>query len=392
MTNSAPQDVWFQNDKLIIPLSTKGDSVTSRLFSYFTDLTSHPTLQPMWYYTLNGQQAGPISEAELAQMLNGALPSDTMVWKDGMADWLPAQDVEAFRNVEATIQAPSYAAGTTPAPSAAPTDGEAVNPYATPSSVVYQTPQTSDANEIPVEPIPLKVGFCFQQAIRHTNANFGKIFLLCITYCGIIFGIAVVFSIIGSAIDGPQTAISPDYEAFGEASEMMYEMAEEKTGPVGKILEFILGIIQTFLTLGAIAFMLSIARGEDASVSQLFSQRMGKVFKAYVANILYAIAIGVGLICLVFPGVYLALRYMFFMHAIVDKDLGIIESLNYSAELTRKNKLSLFGLVLVSILITIGGAIALLIGLFWALPVTYLALAIAYYYLHSGERSIAVQS
>ena len=47
-----------------------------------------------WYYTQNGQQAGPVDEAQLSAMVAaGQLAASDMVWKDGMAAWLPVSAV-----------------------------------------------------------------------------------------------------------------------------------------------------------------------------------------------------------------------------------------------------------------------------------------------------------
>lgn len=44
----------------------------------------------MFFYSLNGQQTGPVTEAQLAQLLAaGTISSDTLVWREGMADWQP---------------------------------------------------------------------------------------------------------------------------------------------------------------------------------------------------------------------------------------------------------------------------------------------------------------
>lgn len=43
-----------------------------------------------WYYASNGQRLGPISEAEFEQRVReGVIGADTLVWKQGMANWLP---------------------------------------------------------------------------------------------------------------------------------------------------------------------------------------------------------------------------------------------------------------------------------------------------------------
>jgi uncharacterized RDD family membrane protein YckC len=43
-----------------------------------------------WYYVNAGQQVGPVDEAALEALLaNGTITADTLVWKEGMANWLP---------------------------------------------------------------------------------------------------------------------------------------------------------------------------------------------------------------------------------------------------------------------------------------------------------------
>src|SRR5712692_6449539 len=43
-----------------------------------------------WYYVDAGQQAGPISEDELGSLAgSGKIQPDTLVWREGMASWLP---------------------------------------------------------------------------------------------------------------------------------------------------------------------------------------------------------------------------------------------------------------------------------------------------------------
>lgn len=44
----------------------------------------------MWYYAVNGQTLGPISEADLdAQVRHGSLPASTLVWREGLPAWVP---------------------------------------------------------------------------------------------------------------------------------------------------------------------------------------------------------------------------------------------------------------------------------------------------------------
>lgn len=53
--------------------------------------------QSMWYYLQNGQQAGPIEKGQLLDLFSQqALPVETMVWAEGMAQWERACDVPGF--------------------------------------------------------------------------------------------------------------------------------------------------------------------------------------------------------------------------------------------------------------------------------------------------------
>jgi len=41
-----------------------------------------------WFYAIAGQQAGPVTDAQLDELLrSGKINQDTVVWREGMADW-----------------------------------------------------------------------------------------------------------------------------------------------------------------------------------------------------------------------------------------------------------------------------------------------------------------
>jgi hypothetical protein len=55
---------------------------------------SGPASHPEWYLARNGQQFGPISEAEMAKLVElGHLQSTDLLWRDGFPDWRPAMVV-----------------------------------------------------------------------------------------------------------------------------------------------------------------------------------------------------------------------------------------------------------------------------------------------------------
>ena len=57
----------------------------------------------MWHYAQDGKPAGPFSEVDLAKSIRaGALTRDTLVWREGMAQWLPASQTELASLFHAT--------------------------------------------------------------------------------------------------------------------------------------------------------------------------------------------------------------------------------------------------------------------------------------------------
>jgi uncharacterized RDD family membrane protein YckC/DNA-directed RNA polymerase subunit RPC12/RpoP len=47
-----------------------------------------------WYYVEQGKQAGPVNDEQFDEMVrNGKITSDTLVWHEGMANWVPCHTV-----------------------------------------------------------------------------------------------------------------------------------------------------------------------------------------------------------------------------------------------------------------------------------------------------------
>lgn len=84
-------------------------------------------MNSQWFYALHGQQAGPVDEDELRSLIRqGVVHDQTLIWRDGMPDWLPlAQVAEAPRPLPANASEdpslPSSASpGANPADASAP--------------------------------------------------------------------------------------------------------------------------------------------------------------------------------------------------------------------------------------------------------------------------------
>jgi len=138
-----------------------------------------------------------------------------------------------------------------------------------------------------------------------------------------------------------------------------------------------------FLEAGYHIFLLKVARGQNADLMDLFagSRYFWRVFLAYL---LFTLMMGLGFLLLIVPGVIVALAFWPFMFLIVDRDLGVIESFRRSAEIASGNYGSSFLLWLVLVGLTLLGALALCVGLIFAVPLANLMFAVAYC-LMSGQ-------
>jgi len=62
---------------------------------------------PAFFAAIGGQQAGPFDKAALkAQIESGNVSRETLVWTEGMAEWAPADGVEAIRSLFASTPPP----------------------------------------------------------------------------------------------------------------------------------------------------------------------------------------------------------------------------------------------------------------------------------------------
>lgn len=89
-----------------------------------------------WYYAINGEQAGPVEEAELKQLsAQGKVQPDTLVWKEGMQDWKPYSEAFAASAAsDSTAPATPSAGGTSSVAPAAGTGAAAASGFGAPAA------------------------------------------------------------------------------------------------------------------------------------------------------------------------------------------------------------------------------------------------------------------
>ncbi len=113
-------------------------------------------------------------------------------------------------------------------------------------------------------------------------------------------------------------------------------------------------------------------------------------FWKYVGGqFMVALAVLVGLLLLIVPGIIVALALYFTQYATVDRKLWPFEAMKESARITKGHRWQLALLMLAIIGINILGALALVVGLLVTIPVSMLAVARAYRILEHKASEVA---
>ncbi len=285
-----------------------------------------------WYYARGGQQNGPISFEHLVDLArNGTLdPAKDLVWTATMKDWLPAGQVPGLFDHSSA---------------------EASN---TESSLTEIIPGSE----------PLDVMACIKRGFELTKRHFGVIFLVILAYVGIGIAARLIFGVMDNVLG-------------------LHKI--QQNGSALNILAT--QFLSIFLGLGLTRIGLNLVSGKEVKVGMLFGES-NKLLRAIGATILFGLMVGFGLILLIVPGIYLALRYGQYIKAIVDRDLGIAEAFAYSSSITANNRLRLFGLGLLDIPIFLAGLVACGVGLIFAIPVIWLSSLVAYRWMQYGRRAV----
>ena len=146
--------------------------------------------------------------------------------------------------------------------------------------------------------------------------------------------------------------------------------------------------VTLFFELGAFALFLKLIRtGQEGKIEEILGQKDIYV-QALIGNIIYYILMVVGFILLIVPGVYVFVRFMLLPYVFVDQKLGWQEALKEASRLSEGYRWNLFGFALLLILINFVGALLLLVGLLVSIPVSAIAMAMAYEHIKKEKGGV----
>lgn len=161
---------------------------------------------------------------------------------------------------------------------------------------------------------------------------------------------------------------------ISNAVDVMLGATADESSLIGGLVNLALS---TFVGMGVMAFFLAAHDNPDtADLSALWHPR--PFWKFLGTSILVGLAIAIGFVLLIVPGIIAAIFFMFATVIVIDRDLGPIEAMKESMRIGRGYRWSLLGFLVLLALIALLGLLALFVGLLVAVPVTTLAFIHAY--------------
>ncbi|MDP3402631.1 MAG: DUF975 family protein [bacterium] len=169
------------------------------------------------------------------------------------------------------------------------------------------------------------------------------------------------------------------------AVNLVQTLVEEAAKLNGDMAALMLGLVSMALGIG-VSFLISMGetafflrahdKPEDVSLRDLWHPH--PFWKFLGTSLLAGLMILGGLILLIVPGIIVGLMLAFVGYIVIEENLGPIDAIKRSVALTKGNRWKLFQLSLSLVVLNILGLLALLVGLFVTIPISFIAMVYAY--------------
>ena len=239
-----------------------------------------------------------------------------------------------------------------------------INPYAMSATSLDEPREELPEGELSVQPIDVGLSLSAGWEILKANA-------------GVLIGSFVVMIVVSMGFGIFRAVTEEAVNAFAKPDAMVVAF-------IVFTFTLISQIINVWFTIGLIKIFLAVARRQPADISMLLGSSP-YVVRGFLGTLLFSVALVVGFVLFIVPGIYIALTYWPFMYFIVDRDCGTIESFQLAAKHAAGNRLSAFCLGLLGICLGFLGILLFCIGWLVTTPWTLMMLAVAYLMM-TGQR------
>ncbi len=146
------------------------------------------------------------------------------------------------------------------------------------------------------------------------------------------------------------------------------------------------------VSVGALWIFLKAARQQSFEVNDMFAGFNLCYWQIVGSGFVKNLAVLIGLVCLIFPGLYLMVRLSFVELLIIDRRMNVRDAFNESWRLTENYQAPLFFMFFMGILIEIGGLLLCYVGSLWSGMWMASAYVIFYYSISRREPNEAQPS
>ena len=145
----------------------------------------------------------------------------------------------------------------------------------------------------------------------------------------------------------------------------------------------ILGILVSLLLTGVFygglySYYLKKIRGQAAEIGDAFSGFTLALVPLMITTLLVTLLTMVGVVCLILPGIYLAVAWSFSYLLVIDRKLEFWAAMEVSRRVITAQWWRMFGLMILGAIIAALGVVGLFIGIFITVPIFIGAVVYAY--------------
>lgn len=343
-----------------------------------------------WYYADNNERRGPVEDAAFQELVRaGTVKPDTLVWREGMTNWIPySQAVPSAGAPASTVEGGVRCAqcgGTFAATDVISIAGRSICAACKPRAV-QQMVEGADAAGSTIDPLKLLedvrarggyrigIGDVFGRAWKLVKANLGP----CIGTTLLAYFVMMIaqqcLSIIGAClVQGP---------IFGGLFLYFLKQLRGEPAVVGDA--FIgfnkphfgqLALCGTVQLLSVFAIMAVILVPAFIIAIPQMSRHTGNV-NDFPSE--FPVAFVIAILVAIIPLMYLTMSWILSYAFIIDKGVRFWPAMELSRKLVAMNFGGWILLMIVNFLLAMAGVLALCVGLLFVMPVAFCVMAVIY--------------
>ena len=305
-----------------------------------------------WFYAINGERLGPVTPEQFSTLVaNGTVTAETLVWREGFANWEP------WGNVAAANPLPAAQPGAAPPPAA--------YEAATETGAEQAWSMDEFTMQLAQNGFSTSVGGALSRAWGNYKSMFGLAFgaMLVVMLISTVAGFLPIVGLLSGILVTPHLNAGAAWLFLKRARGEQVEFGDVFAGfsrCYGKLV--VLGLIQFVVIVG-----LGISLGLTLAVLGMPMDAAGSGQPPEIEPVA-----AIGMLVVVMVGVLIAifLTARFFLSHVVaiDRSESAIDAYRLSWRITSGRFWTIFGLLLVMMLLGIAGTLALVVGLLFVAP------------------------